>query len=162
MSKETEEILIEKMNKELDILIQDASKIKKLTAVSIMVMKQPTILLFLSILSDYKRVLKENEELLEVKVSASAHNRILELEKEIKELKEKYDKDTHTLQNQLDIANADRIEKEKIIKLMSKYIADEDTTEMFCIDDENKICDDEECKKCVIRFFEDKVREENE
>ena len=39
------------------------------------------------LLSDYKRVLKENEELLEVKVSASAHNRILELEKENEELK---------------------------------------------------------------------------
>ena len=39
------------------------------------------------ILSDYKRVLKENEELLEVKVSTSAHNRILELEKENEELK---------------------------------------------------------------------------
>ena len=34
------------------------------------------------ILSDYKRVLKENEELLELKVCASAHNRILKLEKE--------------------------------------------------------------------------------
>ena len=43
------------------------------------------------ILSDYKRVLKENEELLEVKVSASAHNRILELEKENKELKTRLD-----------------------------------------------------------------------
>ena len=41
----------------------------------------------IDILSDYKRVLKENEELLEVKVSASAHNRILELEKENEELK---------------------------------------------------------------------------
>lgn len=41
------------------------------------------------ILSDYKRVLKENEELLEVKVSTSAHNRILELEKENEELKER-------------------------------------------------------------------------
>lgn len=40
------------------------------------------------ILRDYKRVLKENEELLEVKVSASAHNRILELEKENEELKD--------------------------------------------------------------------------
>lgn len=39
------------------------------------------------ILSDYKRVLKENEELLELKVSASAHNRILELEKKNKNLK---------------------------------------------------------------------------
>ena len=38
------------------------------------------------IVADYKRVLKENEELLEVKVSASAHNRILELEKENEEL----------------------------------------------------------------------------
>ena len=40
----------------------------------------------IDILSDYKRVLKENEELLEVKVSTSAHNRILELEKENEEL----------------------------------------------------------------------------
>lgn len=40
---------------------------------------------------DYKRVLKENEELLELKVSASAHNRILELEKENKELQKEID-----------------------------------------------------------------------
>ena len=39
-------------------------------------------------LSDYKRVLKENEELLEC---ASAHNRILKLEKENKELKTRLD-----------------------------------------------------------------------
>lgn len=38
------------------------------------------------ILSDYKRVLKENEE-----------------------LKEKWDKDTHILQNELDLTNADKI-----------------------------------------------------
>ena len=43
------------------------------------------------ILLDYKRVLKENEELLEVKVSASAHNTILVLEKENKELKTRLD-----------------------------------------------------------------------
>lgn len=43
------------------------------------------------ILSDYKRVLKENEELLELKVGASAHNRILKLEKENKELKIRLD-----------------------------------------------------------------------
>lgn len=43
------------------------------------------------LLSDYKRVLKENEELLELKVSASAHNRILELEKENKELQKEID-----------------------------------------------------------------------
>lgn len=34
-----------------------------------------------------EKLQKENEELLEVKVSASAHNRILELEKENKQLK---------------------------------------------------------------------------
>lgn len=36
-------------------------------------------------------LLKENEELLELKVSASAHNRILELEKENKELQKEID-----------------------------------------------------------------------
>lgn len=41
---------------------------------------------FDNILLAYKRALKENEELLEVKVSTSAHNRILELEKENEEL----------------------------------------------------------------------------
>ena len=51
------------MNKELDFLIEDANKTEQLTAISIMAMKEPIILLFLSILSDYKRVLKENEKL---------------------------------------------------------------------------------------------------
>ena len=80
-------ILEEKMNKELDFFIENASKAEQLTAISMIAMKEPIILLFLSILSDYKRVLKENEELLEVKVSASANNRILELQKENEELK---------------------------------------------------------------------------
>lgn len=38
-----------------------------------------------------EKLQKENEELLEVKVSASAHNRILELEKEDEELKARLD-----------------------------------------------------------------------
>ena len=59
------------------------------------------------ILSDYKRVLKENEELLEVKVSASAHNRILELEKENEELKQKLGR---------------KITEEEIIKLSNELI----------------------------------------
>lgn len=50
-------------------------------------------------LSDYKRVLKENEE-----------------------LKNRWDKDTHILQNDLDIANAKNIEKDKIIDLMSEQL----------------------------------------
>lgn len=60
-----EEDIEEKLNKNLDFLIKNANKMEQLTAVNIVAMKQPTILLFLSILSDYKRVLKENEELKE-------------------------------------------------------------------------------------------------
>lgn len=61
--EENIEILIEKMNKELDFLIENANKTEQLTATSIMTMKQPIILLFLSVLSNYQKVLKENEEL---------------------------------------------------------------------------------------------------
>lgn len=60
--EENIEILIEKMNKELDFLIENANKTEQLTATSIMTMKQPIILLFLSVLSNYQKVLKENEE----------------------------------------------------------------------------------------------------
>ena len=49
------------------------------------------------ILSDYKRVLKENEE-----------------------LRAKWDKDTHILQNKLDYANADRIDLEQQNKELRK------------------------------------------
>lgn len=142
-----------------------------------------------TILSDYKRVLKENEQLRtevnslkEIEQQHKTDNGLLrqeldmqiehnkELEATLKQTQDSWFEDTQKLeqekeknkklyeQNQLDIANADIVEKDKIIKLMTKYIADDDTTEMFCIDDENKICDDEECKKCVIRFFEEKVR----
>ena len=51
-----------------------------------------------NVINDYKKLLKENEELLEVKVSASAHNRILELEKEIKELR----KENNRLEEQVE------------------------------------------------------------
>lgn len=54
-----------------------------------------------TILSDYKRVLKENEQL---------STEVNSLKKENEELKAKWDKDTHILQNKLDYANADRID----------------------------------------------------
>lgn len=41
---------------------------------------------------------------------------------DIKIWKEIYDKDTHTLQNQLDVANADRVKKDKIIDEMAKKL----------------------------------------
>ena len=61
--KENIEILIEKMNKELDFLIENANKTEQLTATSIITMKQPIILLFLSVLSNYQKVLKQNNRL---------------------------------------------------------------------------------------------------
>lgn len=59
-------------------------------------------------------------------------NLIEKQQKEIAELKEKYDKDTHTLQNQLDLANADRVEKDKIIDEMAPrvYLTKEEREEM--------------------------------
>ena len=65
----TEEDIEEKLNKNLDFLIGNANKMEQLTAVNIVAMKEPIILLFLSILSDYKRVLKENEELKQEKIN---------------------------------------------------------------------------------------------
>lgn len=63
-----------------------------------------------------EKLQKENEELLEVKVSASAHNRILELEKENEELKEykrnvekNYKKENKQLKNT--IAIVDKLEE---------------------------------------------------
>nr|DAV61036.1 MAG TPA: hypothetical protein [Caudoviricetes sp.] len=77
--EENIEILIEKMNKELDFLIENANKTEQLTATSIMTMKQPIILLFLSVLSNYQKVLKENETL---KCSIAVANKLEELIKE--------------------------------------------------------------------------------
>ena len=75
------------------------------------------------ILSDYKRVLKENEELLELKVSASAHNRILELEKENEELKNDYENlsnsvvvKNHCIKNSIPVS----LVKDKIEELNKK------------------------------------------
>lgn len=91
------------------------------------------------ILTEYKRLLKENEE-----------------------LKEKYDKDTHTLQNQLDLANADRVEKDKIIKAMAKYINSTDKDEDVCREtgDTFNCTEYRNCEECIIIFFKKKVSEE--
>ena len=77
------------------------------------------------------------------------------LEENIK-LKEKWNKDTHTLQNQLDLANADRVEKDKIIDLMA-----EDIFNYKCL----TYVDDRQfraCKKGIIGEYKEKAREENE
>lgn len=85
-------------------------------------------------------------------------------DKEIQELKEKWNKDTHTLQNQLDLANADRVEKDKIIKAMAKYINSTDKDEDVCREtgDTFNCAEYRNCEECIIEFFKKKARKENE
>ena len=82
-------------------------------------------------LSAYKRVLKENEELLEVKVSTSAHNRILELEKENEELtisNKEIDKECSRLEEkEVKLINENEHYKDLIYALKTYYdITEED------------------------------------
>lgn len=85
----------------------------------------------IEILSDYKRALKENEELLEVKVSTSAHNRILELEKENEELtisNKEIDKECSRLEEkEVKLINENEHYKDLIYALKTYYdITEED------------------------------------
>ena len=95
------------------------------------------------LLSDYKRVFKENEryqksdyeticlenkELKEINERLESENQEFlykygNVLKENKELNEKWDKDTHKLQNDLDIANAKIIELLKENEELKEYIA---------------------------------------
>ena len=89
-------------------------------------------------------------------------NLIQKHQKEIEELKTKYDKDTHTLQNQLDVANADRVEKDKIIDEMAArvYLTKEEREEM-----EKDIYNNVNHKgfaDFVKRYIKMKVRKEND
>ena len=88
------------------------------------------------ILSDYKRVLKENEELLEVKVSASAHNRILELEKENEEL---------TISNKEIDKECSRLE-EKEVKLINE---NEHYKDLICALETYYDITEEDLEKCM-------------
>ena len=47
---------------------------------------------------------------------------IMKIADERDKIKQEYDRDTHILQNQLDLANAKNIEKDKIIDLMAEQL----------------------------------------
>lgn len=47
---------------------------------------------------------------------------IMKIADERDKIKQEYDRDTHILQNQLDLANAKKIEKDKIIDLMAEQL----------------------------------------
>ena len=84
---------------------------------------------------------------------------IMKIADERDKIKQEYDKDTHILQNQLDLANAKNIEKDKIIDLMANSIAANDSNLCQYIDittkckyyagENGKICDE-----CIKQYFE--------
>lgn len=152
-------ILEEKMNKELDFLIENANKTEQLTAISIIAMKEPIILLFLSILSDYKRILKENKE---------KNNRINQLENmnkfQSKDIKEAVDY-TFELNKEIEF-------RDKQIDLMAEMISIYDLDiptlqkqqkEKYCefIRSDEDCCwkTDKTCADCIKHYFENKAKE---
>lgn len=52
---------------------------------------------------------------------------IMKIADERDKIEQEYDRDTHILQNQLDLANAKNIERDKIIDLMANHIATNDS-----------------------------------
>lgn len=82
--------------------------------------------------------------------------------KEIQELKAKYDKDTHTLQNQLDIANADRVKKDKIIDLMARFIDTELSSEHLSKVLKIEVKPLETYREDIKQYFKKKVRNKYE
>ena len=88
---------------------------------------------------------------------------IMKIADERDKIKQEYDRDTHILQNQLDLANAKNIEKDKIIDLMLDEITNsivntcplEDYN--YDLDCENR-CNDN-YKECWKKYFENKSRE---
>lgn len=78
-------------------------------------------------------------------------------------IKQEYDRDTHILQNQLDLANAKNIEKDKIIDLMIEYISnitdcplENEGKYLDC----ERMCDVRTNKECWKQYFENKAKEE--
>lgn len=68
---------------------------------------------------DYEEI--DTSILLDINLTHKTILNLLEkLQKENELAKQEYDRDTHILQNQLDLANAKNIEKDKIIDLMAE------------------------------------------
>lgn len=75
----------------------------------------------------YYKLKEENEELKHKYDKALSD--LVKAEKENEELKERWDKDTHKLQNDLDIANAEKIELQKENEKLKKFIIEGITIE---------------------------------
>ena len=89
---------------------------------------------------------------------------IMKIADERDKIEQEYDRDTHILQNQLDLANAKNIERDKIIDLMANHIATNDSNLCQYLDmttkckyyagENGKICDE-----CIKQYFENKAKE---
>lgn len=114
---------IELSNEEAKEILKSTLNITEIRGAELYVVKQAI-----------KQILKENEELLELKVSASAHNRILELEKENEELtisNKEIDKECSRLEEkEVKLINENEHYKDLIYALETYYnITEEDLEE---------------------------------
>lgn len=78
-------------------------------------------------------------------------------------IKQEYDRDTHILQNQLDLANAENVKKDKQINLMAEFLNKRSWREHQLKDDTCYCCNvdfgADDCKDCIKQYFEDKAKE---
>ena len=89
---------------------------------------------------------------------------IMKIADERDKIEQEYDRDTHILQNQLDLANAKNIERDKIIDLMANHIAtsDSDLCEYLDITTKCKYYagdNGKTCNNCIKQYFENKAKE---
>ena len=87
---------------------------------------------------------------------------IMKIANERDKIKQEYDRDTHILQNRLDLANAKNFEKDKIINSMAEYISEHadcpcenEGKDLDC----EKMCDVRIDRDCWKIYFENKVKE---
>ena len=78
-------------------------------------------------------------------------------------IKQEYDRDTHILQNQLDLANAKNVKKDKQINLMAEFLNKRSWREHQLKDDTCYCCNADfgadDCKDCIKQYFENKAKE---
>ena len=88
---------------------------------------------------------------------------IMKIADERDKTKQEYDRDTHILQNQLDLVNVKILEQNKIIDLMAIVIGNEPLpTEEYCIFrnfDCPVVGGNRDCKDCIKQYFENKAEE---
>lgn len=132
------------------------------------------------ILSEYKRVLKENEELKRKNKTLEEllQGNLYELYKYYKELADTYQgncipvQKVREMRDELDRTKAEYMEwqkqeldqKDKIIDLMAETINNHDIDEDICKQmgqkaNCNEFEDTEKCKECIKQYFENKAKE---